>query len=160
MPGLLAFRFDLNHDAREELSLKVRFWTVEHPDGDEHRHIQTFEVRLTTGQSARQGADGAVIITGHTGKVARSPSTIMAFAGLAPDMFAGDAAALGASRNALFKDNRFDTGVFQNRKNFFAKRNVTVIVIEVPSRLVGQGVVHAWATASLCGHAPEVQVSR
>jgi len=33
-------------------------------------------------------------------------------------------------------------------------------VFEVPSNLIGRGVVHAWATASLYGHAPEVQVSR
>ena len=49
---------------------------------------------------------------------------------------------------------------FQNRQNFFAGRNVTVIVLEVPSQLVGRGQVRAWATVSLYGHAPEVQVSR
>jgi hypothetical protein len=30
----------------------------------------------------------------------------------------------------------------------------------VPNRLIGTGLVHGWATASLYGHAPEVQVSR
>ena len=158
--GLYAFRFDLDRDAREEVTFKVRFGAVDHASGDEHRHVQTFEVRRATGAAALRGADGEVIITGRSGEAAKGASGVMAFAGLAPDLFAGDAAALGAFRNALFKENRFDPETFQNRKNFFAKRNVTAIVLEVPNRLIGHGLVHGWATASLYGHAPEMQVSR
>jgi hypothetical protein len=158
--GLYVFRFDLDSNAREELSFKVRFGAVDHADGAEHRHVQTFEVRRATGAAATQGADGELLVSGHTGEIARGPGGVLAFAGLAPDLFAGDAAALGAFRNSLFKDDKFDPGAFQNRKNFFLKRNVTAIVLEVPSRLIGHGQVHAWATASLHGHAPEVQVSR
>ena len=33
-------------------------------------------------------------------------------------------------------------------------------MLEVPSELIGKGKVNAWATISLFGHAPEVQVSR
>jgi hypothetical protein len=158
--GLYAFRFDLDHDLREELTFKVRFGGVRHADSDEHSHVQTFDVRRATGAAALRGTEGEVIAAGQTGTVVRSASGVMAFAGLAPDLFAGDAVALGAFRTALFKDNRFDPAAFQNRKNFFAKRNVTAIVIEVPNQLIGQGLVHAWATASLYGHAPEMQVSR
>jgi hypothetical protein len=79
---------------------------------------------------------------------------------LTRDLFAADAAALGEFRNAFFNENRFDPAAFQNRKNFFAGRNVTAIVLEVPNALIGQGTVRAWATASLFGHAPELQVSR
>jgi hypothetical protein len=160
--GLYAFRFDLNDDAREELTFKVRFGAPTHAEGGEHkhRHTQTFEMRRATGAAARRGADGELIATGHTGEVIEAGSGLTAFAGLAPDLFAGDAAALGAFRNALFKEGKFDPDAFQNRKNFFAKRNVTAIVIEMPSRLIGRGMVHGWATASLYGHAPEVQVSR
>ena len=43
--GLYAFRFDLNGDGREDVSFKVRFGAVEHADGEEHRHEQSFEVR-------------------------------------------------------------------------------------------------------------------
>jgi hypothetical protein len=85
---------------------------------------------------------------------------VRAFAGLAPDLFAGDAAALGSFRNAFFNEGKFDPVAFQNRQNFFARRNVTAIVIEVPSESIGLGLVHGWATASLYGHAPEIQVSR
>jgi hypothetical protein len=49
---------------------------------------------------------------------------------------------------------------FLNRKNFFAKRNVTAIVIQLPNNMIGNGLVHGWASASLHGHAPEVEVSR
>ena len=54
----------------------------------------------------------------------------------------------------------FHPEAFQNRQNFFAGRNVTAIVLEVPTSRIGKGLVHGWATASLYGHAPEVQVSR
>ena len=33
-------------------------------------------------------------------------------------------------------------------------------MLEVPSELIGKGKINAWATISLFGHAPEVQVSR
>ena len=158
--GLYAFRFDLNRDAREEVTFKVQFGVVTHADGDERKHMQSFQVRRAAGNDARQGAEGQVIITGHTNEVVNTNTEIMAFAGLAPDLFAGDAAALHAFQNAIYKENRFDPDAFQNRQNFFARKNVSAIVLEIPSRLIGQGLVHGWATASLYGHAPEVQVSR
>jgi hypothetical protein len=71
-----------------------------------------------------------------TGLIAMSESGIRAFAGLAPDLFACDAAALGLFRNALYKQEKFAPQAFQNRQNFFAGRNVTVIVLEVPIELI------------------------
>jgi hypothetical protein len=53
------------------------------------------------GQIASSGADGELLIGGRTGQIAMTESDIRAFAGLAPDLFAGDAAALGVFRNAL-----------------------------------------------------------
>jgi hypothetical protein len=41
--GLYAFRFDLDNDAREELSFKFQFGAVAHVAGDEHRHFQAFQ---------------------------------------------------------------------------------------------------------------------
>jgi hypothetical protein len=158
--ALYAFRFDLDNDAREELSFKFQFGNVAHPTGDEHRHVQAFQVRRAQGAASLRGADGELVVEGNTGEVIRGGNGVMAFAGLAPDLFAGDAAALGAFRNAFYNESRFDPAAFQNRKNFFARRNVTAIVVEVPNALIGQGTVRAWATASLFGHAPEVQVSR
>jgi hypothetical protein len=75
-------------------------------------------------------------------------------------MFAGNAVALEGFRHALLTEGRFNPTAFQNRQNYFAKRNITAVVTELPLELVGAGKVRAWATVSLVGHAPEVQLSR
>jgi hypothetical protein len=54
--GLYAFRFDLNDDSREEVTFKIRFGEVPHAAGDEHRHVQSFEVRGATRHLALRGA--------------------------------------------------------------------------------------------------------
>jgi uncharacterized protein DUF4331 len=158
--GLYAFRFDLDGDGREEVAFKLRFGAVLHAKGPNHAHRQSFEVLRASGPGACAGADGELIITGETGRTAATDAGVKAFAGLAPDLFAGDAKALGAFRDALFKEGRFHPQAFENRQNFFAGRNVSAIVLEVPSSMIGEGRVGGWATASLHGHAPEVQVSR
>src|SRR6266481_5707145 len=158
--GLYAFRFDTNRDLREDVAFKVQFGAPAHADGDAHRHVQTFEVRRATGADALKGAAGELIISGNTGRVVKADQGCLSYAGLAPDLFATDGAGFGAFRKALWSENRFAPEAFQNRQNFFGGNNVTAIVLEVPSSLIGRGVVHAWATASLYGHAPEVQVSR
>ncbi len=83
-----------------------------------------------------------------------------AYAGLAPDLFAADAVALHNFFKGIYQEKRFNTAAFENRQNFFAGQNITAIVLEVPNTMIGGGSVRAWATVSLCGHAPEVQVSR
>ena len=42
--GLYVFRFDLNGDAREEVTFKTRFGEVTHAAGNEHRHTQSFDL--------------------------------------------------------------------------------------------------------------------
>jgi hypothetical protein len=158
--AIYAFRFDLDGDDREDVTFKVRFGEVSHADGNEHRHLQMFEVRRATGHAALKGAEGELILEGATGEIVKTDAGPMAFAGLAPDTFAGDGAALGAFRNALFEENRFHPDAFLNRRNFFERRNVSAIVVEIPTAMIGTGLVRAWATSSLYGHAPEVQVSR
>ena len=157
--GLYAFRFDLNNDANEEVTFKFRFGPESHTDDEESRHVQPYEVRRATGESARHGEEGEIIAAGRTGDTVTAPQSVAVYAGLAPEMFAGDASALGAFQ-AAFKDGRFEPAAFQNRKDYFARRNVSAIVLEVPSEMIGQGNLHSWATVSLVGHAPEVQVSR
>jgi Domain of unknown function (DUF4331) len=158
--ALYTFRFDLNEDAKEELAFKITFGAVEHADGDGHRHVQYFEVCRSTGTKALKGIEGELIASGKTGTPISGKDGVKAFAGLAPDLFAGDSQALGKFRTALAVENRFAAEAWENRKNYFGKRNVTAIVLEVPTSMIGQGRIHAWATASLYGHAPEVQVSR
>lgn len=157
--GLYAFRFDANNDLREEITFKVKFDPPTHKDGDEHIHIQQYQVRRASGQVARHGAAGEVLISGKTGEVSTS-GRVKAYAGMAPELFAGDAFALHGFLAAFYKEQRYDGSVWQHREDFFAHRNVTAIVLEVPTSLIGTGKVHAWATVSLHGHAPEVQVSR
>jgi len=158
--AIYAFKFDLDGDCREDVAFKVRFSDIMHADGDEHRHVQTFEVRRASGNAALNGAGGELIIAGTTGEVTGTEAGARAFAGLVPDLFAGDGAALGVFRNALFNEHRFVPEAFLNRKNFFERRNVCAIVLELPIEMIGHGLVRAWATSSLYGHAPEVQVSR
>jgi Domain of unknown function (DUF4331) len=52
--------------------------------------------------------------------------------------------------------------LFHDGANYFQNRNVTAIVMEVPTPSIGDpgATVRGWVTVSLCGHAPEVQVSR
>jgi hypothetical protein len=137
--GLYAFRFDLDGDSREDLSFKVRFGAVSHSDDKDHAQAQSFEVRRASGPAAASGADGEPIAAGQTGRVVEDESGVKAFAGLAPDLFAGDAMALGEFRTAFFEKGMFHPQAFQNRKNFFAGKNVTAIVLEVPTSLIGKG---------------------
>ena len=53
-------------------------------------------------------------------------------------MFAGDAAALEAFREAWLKKGEFDPAAFQSHKNYFAQRNVTAIVLELPTESIGE----------------------
>src|SRR5271169_1156849 len=157
--GLYAFRFDLNDDATEEVTFKFRFGDLRHAESDERTHIQNFQVRRATGQEAVLGDGGEDLIAGETGTV-QSKSGVRAYAGLAPDMFAADGFAMREFLTAFYKEQRYHGDAFLHRQNIFAKRNVSAIVLEVPSDLIGKGTVRGWATASLYGHAPEVQVSR
>src|SRR5271156_3462310 len=157
--GLYAFRLDLTSDAREDVVFKFRFNEPRHANGDVHVHVQKFQVRRATGEAVG-GDKGELLIEGDTGKV-HSESGIRAFVGIAPDMFAVDTVAFHNLQNAFNNEHRYDADSFlRHRQNFFNGRNITAIVLEVPNHLTGKGTVHAWATVSLCGHAPEMQVSR
>jgi Domain of unknown function (DUF4331) len=159
--GLYAFRFDVNDDAHEEVTFKIRFGEVGHAEGEEleGRHVQTLEVRRATGRDAAEGTEGEVVASGTTGGIVAGAGARI-FAGLAPDLFAADRTAATAYRAAVAA-GQFAPDLFHGT-NYFQNRNLTAIVIEVPTRLIGDpgATVRAWVTVALCGHAPEVQVSR
>src|ERR1700761_5749823 len=48
--ALYAFRFDLDGDAREDVVFKFRFGLPKHVDGEEHKHVQPFQVRRAAGE--------------------------------------------------------------------------------------------------------------
>jgi hypothetical protein len=79
---------------------------------------------------------------------------------MVPELWASDAFAFQTARANLFSEDRFDPDVFLNKENLFKNRDVMAIVLEVPNTMIGQGKVHVWASISLYGHAPEVQVCR
>jgi hypothetical protein len=161
--GLYAFRFDVNDDAHEEVTFKIRFGEVGHAEGEgsQGRHVQTLEVRRATGNDAAEGTKGEVIASGITGRIVASDAGVRIFAGLAPDLFAADRAA-GIAYRAAISAGQFAPDLFHDSANYFQNRNVTAIVIEVPTQSIGDpaATVRAWVTVSLCGHAHEVQVSR
>jgi hypothetical protein len=127
--------------------------------GTEQRtHIQPFVVRKATGDDARRGDAGESLIEGETGSVATN-SGLRAYVGVAPDVFAANTG-FRTLMTAFYEEQRYDGDAFLHQQNPFAKRNVTAIVLEVPNELIGKGKINAWATISLFGHAPEVQVSR
>ena len=156
--GIYAFRFDLNGDGKEEVTFKFRFGEPRHRDGSEHTHIQPFVVRKATGDDALRGDAGEILVEGETGSVAAS-SGLRAYVGIAPDLFAANVG-FRAFMTAFYQERRYAANAFLHQQNPFAKRNVTALVLEAPSELIGKGKIHAWATISLFGHAPEVQVSR
>lgn len=161
--GLHAFRFDVNDDAHEEVTFKIRFSQAGHAEGElpEGRHVQTLEVRRATGRDAAEGTEGEVIASGATGQIVAGDAGVRIFAGLAPDLFAANLTGNVAYRAALAV-GKFAPDVFHDGANYFQNRNVTAIVMEVPAQSIGDpaATVRGWATVSLCGHAPEVQVSR
>jgi Domain of unknown function (DUF4331) len=156
--GLYAFRFDLNADAREEVAFKFRFVEPEHSSSDTQTHVQEFLVRRATG-GAIGGDSGELLIDGVTGKT-NSRSGVHVYAGTTPDLFAGNAVGLGAFLGSFYIEQRYNGDAFLNRQNYLAKRNITALVLEVPRAMIGQGRIGAWATTSLYGHAPDMQVQR
>ena len=156
--GLYAFRFDLNGDAREDVTFKFRFGQPRHGDGSEHTHIQPFVVRRATGDDALRGDAGESLVESETGSVATN-SDLRAYVGIAPELFAANAG-FRPFMTSFDQDQRYDGDALLHQQDPFARRNITAIVLEVPSALIGKGKISAWATISLFGHAPEVQVSR
>jgi hypothetical protein len=157
--GLYAFRFDTDNDAKEDVVFKFRFGGVGHADGDEHKHVQSFQaLRAERGEIG--GLLGKILAEGQTNEVISADLGVRAFAGIVPELWAADAFAFFTTLTNLFSENKFDASAFEHRENLFLKRNVMAIVLEVPNELIGAGKVGAWATISLFGHAPEVQICR
>ena len=105
--------------------------------GSEHTHIQPFVVRKATGDDALRGDVGESSVEGETGSVA-TDLDLCVYVGIAPYLFAANAG-FGTFMTAFYKDQRFDGDAFLHQQNPFARRNVTAIVLEVPSELIGKG---------------------
>jgi hypothetical protein len=78
-----------------------------------------------------------VWLRGETGSVA-THSDLRAYVGIAPELFAANAG-FRTFMTAFYEDKRYDGDAFLHQQNPFARRNVTAIVLEVPSELIGKG---------------------
>lgn len=152
------FRFDTNGDGVEDVSLKVSFGEAAGGQSGA-RSAQSFSVRRATGQDAISGSGGELLAEGVTSEITKGNQGSLAFAGITWDAFAGDGTALEAYE-ADFAKGEYTPQHFQNYANLFAGRHIAVIVLEVPTELIGTGQVNGWSTISLYGHAPEMQVAR
>ena len=150
--GLYEFKIDTDGDAREDVSFRL----VVAGEGD---GTQRAEVRLAEGEASRGGTGGRPLGSGVTDEVFALEGGGRAWFGVAADPFIGNGAALRAFVTALAAD-RADFTPFEHRADLFANRNVTAIVLEVPSAQIGSGRVGVWAAISLHGHAPQRQVAR
>lgn len=157
--ALYVFRFDTDSDAHEEVSFKLEFAEVVHSAAPAGGHAQTFELRLATGADAAQGGSGELIASGTTGVTVAGESGVRVFAGVVNDVFGANAGLndfRDASAAGVYKPE-----AFANHVNVFRDRTVAGIVVEAPNELISSTTrVQAWATVSLCGHAPEQQVAR
>ena len=90
--GLYAFRFDVNDDAHEEVTYKVRFGEVGQAGGGGPKvgTCRALEVRRAAGRDAAEGTDGEVIASATTGRVVAGDADVRIIAGLAPDLFAAN----------------------------------------------------------------------
>jgi hypothetical protein len=149
--GRYEFRFDTDGDGVEDVSFKVSF--------GEAAGAQSFSVRRAAGRDAKSGSVGDLLAEGMTSEVSKGSEGTLAFAGITWDVFAGDGKALEAYE-ADFANGEYTPRHFQNHANLFAGRHIAAIAVEVPTELIGTGQVNGWATISLYGHAPEMQVAR
>jgi hypothetical protein len=150
--GLYEFKIDTDGDAQEDVSF--RLVVTNKGDGK-----QRLEVRRAEGETSRNGVEGQRLGSGVTDDIFSLEGGGRAWFGVAADPFIGNGQALNAFVKALAAD-KVDFSPFDTRVDIFANRNVTAIVLEVPSRLIGTGRVGVWASISLHGHAPQRQVAR
>jgi hypothetical protein len=156
--GLYAFRFDTNGDAKEDVVFKFLFDEPHHINGDETRHSQRFRVLRATGDEI-PGDGGQQIAEGLVGEQAAGEG-VRAYVGRAAELWAADAFGFFTVVNGLFNEGRYAKEAFEHKNNLFQGRNNMATVLELPNSAFGADKVWAWATASLFGHAPEVQVYR
>jgi len=64
--ALYAFRFDLNDDAREEVTFKIQFSPASDVAGHGSGHVQSFKGRRATDKTALLGVEGEVVASGQT----------------------------------------------------------------------------------------------
>ena len=136
-------KLDTDGDAVEDAAFRVTFGG---PDADGARG---FAVSRAEGAALRDpGAQGELLGEGRTGETLALSGGGRAWAGLAADPFFGDGIALGRFRAAAL-EGRYDPEAFaQGPVNVFAGRNVTGVVLELPTASLGAEAFSLWGTTS------------
>lgn len=112
------------------------------------------------GERAQTGADGEALAQGYTNEEVHLTTGGRVWAGLRGDAFYADGAAAVVFEQAALTQHTYLPTVFEQGFNVFGGRNVTSIVLEVPTSALGQGVVGVWATTSMHGHGESAQIER
>jgi hypothetical protein len=147
------FKLDRDDDAVEELVLRITFSPVD------ERGQQRMELRRVGCVQAGDDVEETLLASGCTGEGIQIAGGGRMWAGLAADPFFGNGDGLDRFNQAL-SEGRFDARAFDNAQNTFAQRNVTAIVLELPTMQLGAGLMHCWATATLWHPEEAVQVNR
>jgi len=148
------FHVDTNHDAIEDFSFQFSF-AAPSAEG-----VQPVAIRRTEEPQAQSEADGKLLAEGRVGEALSLHGGGRAWTGLAGDPFFGNGIGLGAFMQALMVEQRYDPAVFSQGGNVFARRNVTGIVLELPTATLGTGNIGVWLTTSLRDHGATAQINR
>lgn len=148
------FKIDTNEDAIEELSYRFRFGE---PDASGQ---QALTVLRAEGEDAQAGTAGEQIAQGRTNEQVLLAKEGRVWAGLRADAFYADGVAALVFQQAALTQHTYLPNVFDQGFNVFEGRNVTSIVLELPTSALGQGVIGVWATTSQHGHGISVQIER
>ncbi len=147
-------KIDSNGDAIEEVSYRFRF---AEPDANGE---QLFTVFRAEGEDAQSGTEGEQMAQGQTNQQTLLSGGGRVWAGLRADAFYADGVAAQVFLQAALTQQAYLPQVFEQGFNVFEGRNVTSIVLEVPTDVLGQGVIGVWATTSMHGHGLSVQIER
>ena len=151
---LYEFKIDTNENAIEDLSYRFRF---DEPDADGQ---QTVTVLRAEGDEAQSGMQGEQIAQGRTNEQVLLSKGGRVWAGLRSDAFYADGVAAAVFEQVALTQHTYIPKVFEQGFNVFEGRNVTSIVLELPTNALGQGVIGVWATTSLHGHGLSAQIER
>ena len=149
--GMYEFKIDLNGDAVEEITYRVKF--DERDAGGRQR--MTLH-RIDGVQATDPHASGTLLLNGTSGEVSSSPTGVRIWAGRAGDPFWIEPDVLHAVGHSLQDGTTVNLNGWDpsRAKNLFAGHSVHSLVLEIPDKeLIGSSQaerkIGVWAVASL-----------
>lgn len=149
--GMYEFKIDLNGDATEDVTYRVKF-SERDKNGNQSYTVE----RLTGAAAADPAAAGTVVAQGTTGEMVSTPSGLRVWAGKAGDPFWIEPDVLHAVGHAFQDGTTVNLSGWDasRAKNLFAGHTVFSIVLEVPDKelLANAGDkrrIGVWAVSTL-----------